>query len=153
MSKLYISVAVAVILAMTLVSGACSASKPTPTPAPTAPSTSAPVPSPTPAPALTAGQLAEQGKTVLATKGGCHGEGGQGLRAPAIIGSNAQLAKYNNAKQLLDYIKSTMPANAPGSLTQQEYLQVLCFMLLQNKFVTAETAIDPSQLERIALKN
>jgi len=100
---------------------------------------------------LTAGQFAEQGKTVLANFGQCHGDSGQGQKAPAIIGPNSQLAKFKNAKDLLDYISSTMPANAPGSLTQQQYLQVLCFILVQNKFVTADTPVDPSQLERLVL--
>ena len=136
MSKIY--TVVLLILAVALLTSACAPSMPAPTAAP--------------ATSVTVGQLAEQGKTVLATKGSCHGENGQGFKAPAIIGSNAQMAKYNNAKQLLDYISSTMPANAPGSLTQQEYVQVLCFILRQNKFVSADTAIDPNQLERITLK-
>ena len=150
MSKFGISVFLAFIIVAALLTSGCTASKPAPTPTPASPP--APTPTPPPASQLTVGQLAEQGKTVLATKGSCHGESGQGLRAPAIIGPNAQLTKYNNAKQLLDYIRSTMPANAPGSLTQQEYLQVLCYILLQNKFVAADTAIDPNQLERLVLK-
>ncbi len=147
MSKSFISVSLVFIVIMTLLTIGCAASKPIPTSP-----TPAPTPTTSPIAQLTAGQLAEQGKTVLANFGQCHGDSGQGLRAPAIIGSSAQLAKYNNAKELLGYISSTMPADKPGSLTQQQYLQVLCFILVQNKFVTADTPVDPNQLERLVLK-
>jgi hypothetical protein len=155
MSKLLMSMSLVFIVIMTLLTIGCVASNPTPTsPAPTPSPVPAPAPSPTPAPPtaqLTAGQLAEQGKTVLANFGQCHGDSGQGFRAPALIGPNSQLVKYKNAKELLGYISSTMPADKPGSLTQQQYLQVLCFMLVQNKFVTADTPVDPNQLERLVL--
>ena len=115
MNKLYISVPLIFIIVIALLMGACAAPESTPA-----------APASQPTSQLTVGQLAEQGKTVLANYGQCHGDSGQGLRAPAIIGPNAQLAKYNNAKELLGYISSTMPADKPGSLTQQQYLQVLC---------------------------
>lgn len=142
MKKLYVGILMLSIVVLALFFSSCAAPQATPVAKPLPPSTLQ----------LTVGQLAQQGKTVLSVKGGCHGDSGQGLRAPAIIGSNAQLAKYNNAKGLLNYITATMPANAPGSLTQQEYLQVLCYILLQNNFAAPDTAIDPNNLEVIELK-
>jgi hypothetical protein len=111
----------AIVLGIAVLVGACAA------PQSSVPKTAPPPPSPAQPATLTVGQLAEQGKVVFATKATCHGDSGQGGRAPAIIGANAQLAKYNNAKEL-------------------------CFMVLQNKFATADTAIDPNQLERLVLK-
>ncbi len=100
----------------------------------------------------TAGQLAEQGKTVFASHcAKCHGDQGQGVTAPANIGPNAQLDKYSTAKGLYDYVSTLMPNDAPGSLTPDEYLQVTSFLLLQNNFVTPETPISPSTLGGISL--
>jgi hypothetical protein len=45
-----------------------------------------------------------------------------------------------------------MPFNNPGSLSQQQYFQVLGYLLVENNIVTASTAIYPSQLAAIMLK-
>ncbi len=101
----------------------------------------------------TFGQLADAGRSVFASRcAQCHGDNGQGLNAPAVIGSNANLGKYNTAQGLLDYIDVTMPFNAPGSLSSQEYSNVLGFLLVQNNYVSASTAFDSNQLKNILLK-
>jgi mono/diheme cytochrome c family protein len=156
MKKLYITICIIVSL-ISLLTGACTTPAPQPSPSPSPAPAPVPTPTPTPTPApsgqLTAGQLAEQGKAVLAQyAGACHGPDGEGGRAPAITGSRAQLAKYNNAGQLLNYIRTTMPPNSPGSLSPDQYLQVLCYLLVQNQFVTPQTAINPNQLESLQLK-
>ena len=100
----------------------------------------------------TAGQLADSGKTVFASYCAvCHGANGQGVTAPAIIGANASLGKYNTAQGLLSFVDSAMPLNAPGSLSQQQYLQVLSFLLVQNNFVSAGTVLDTNHLDAISL--
>jgi hypothetical protein len=43
-----------------------------------------------------------------------------------------------------------MPANAPGSLSSQQYLEVMAYLLLQNGFVTSGQALD--NLGGISLK-
>ncbi len=113
-----------------------------------------PVPSVPSAPSgTTAGQLADAGKTVFATRcAGCHGDSGQGVRAPAIIGANASLAKYNTGQGVLDFVDTAMPANAPGSLSQQDYLDVVSYLLVQNNYVSPGTALDTSRLGSINLK-
>jgi hypothetical protein len=45
-----------------------------------------------------------------------------------------------------------MPATAPGSLSQQDYLDVVTYLLVQNKYVAAGTAPDASQMANITLK-
>ncbi|MFH1032427.1 MAG: c-type cytochrome [Chloroflexota bacterium] len=115
-------------------------------PAPTQPT------SPTGA-SQTIGQLSDAGKTVFAGKcAGCHGDQGQGSRAPAIVGSSASLQKYNTAQGLLDFISSAMPPPAPGSYSRQEYLQALCFLLVQNNFASAGTAFNENALSGLQLK-
>jgi len=116
----------------------------TPTPTPTLPTTPA---------AQTMGQLAELGKAMYAGNcSGCHGDAGQGNRAPAIIGANANLGKYNTAAALLAFVSTAMPAAKPGTLTATQYQQGVAFLLVQNGFATASTPFDPNGLDKIALK-
>ncbi len=104
--------------------------------------------------APTFGQMSGAGNTVFAAKcSACHGANGQGVTAPAVIGSGAQLAKYQTAQGLLAFIDTNMPFNAPGTLSHADYLNVLAYLLVQNQDVTAGTAfVNESQLGSIALK-
>jgi cytochrome c len=102
---------------------------------------------------LTFGAMAALGKTVFKNYGASsHGENGQGGSGPALIGSNASLAKYNTAQGLLNYISASMPLEAPGSLSHQDYLDVLCYLLVQNNYVYPNDVFSESQLSNITLK-
>ena len=74
------------------------------------------------------------------------------MTAPTLIGTNTNLAAYNNAQGLLNFIDTQMPIRAPGSLSQEQYLQVLSFLLLQNNLVAPGTVLDSSKLSSIMLK-
>ncbi len=125
------------ILLVALLVSACAGS-PTPTPTPTA---------------TTMGQYAQAGTTVFANRcAKCHGDKGQGVTAPAVIGQNASLDKYNTAQGLLNFMSAAMPLDAPGALSQQEYRQLLCFLLVQNNFAAANAPFDQNNLSSIALK-
>jgi mono/diheme cytochrome c family protein len=143
MNRLRSLVSLAVAFVLLFFVSACASSQPTMSPSST-------VAKPTES---TAGQLAESGKTTFANRcARCHGDNGQGATAPAVIGPDAALGKYNTAQGLLDFVDTTMPMNAPGSLSRQEYLQVLCFLLVQNQFVPADTVFDPNSLGSLSLK-
>jgi len=81
------------------------------------PSTATPTPTaspPTTPAAQTMGQLAELGKTVYAANcAGCHGSDGQSGQAPALVGANANLGKYNTAAGLFAFISTAMPVSSP----------------------------------------
>ena len=112
--------------------------------------TTAPSTSPTPS---TAGEFAAAGEHVFVSHcSGCHGAGGQGGSAPAVIGPGAHLAKYNTAQGLLDYIDTTMPANAPGSLSHQEYFDILSYLLVENDDLSSNSQLDETQLGGISLQ-
>jgi mono/diheme cytochrome c family protein len=98
------------------------------------------------------GQLSQLGQQVYAQEcATCHGSTGQGGSAPALIGADSSLNTFQNADSLLSFISKTMPLTAPGSLSQEQYWQLLSFLVLQNDFVSAQTAFDPNTLSQILL--
>lgn len=50
--------------------------------------------------------------------------------APALIGANT-LTGYENAQALFDFVRAKMPYQAPGSLTRDEYWQLVAYLLRQ----------------------
>ncbi|HEY8475243.1 MAG TPA: cytochrome c [Chloroflexota bacterium] len=76
---------------------------------------------------------------------GCHGQMGEGRRGPRLIGEGA-LQHHGDAGRLYNFVRQAMPFNAPGSLSDQEYLDVVAFLLERNGYnpngtvVTAESA-------------
>ena len=45
-----------------------------------------------------------------------------------------------------------MPFDAPGSLSSQDYLNLLAFLMVQNGYVTAAAAYDSNAILNIQLK-
>jgi mono/diheme cytochrome c family protein len=101
----------------------------------------------------TIGQYAQTGAAVYASNcAACHGDKGQGVTAPAVIGASAALAKYNTAQGLFSFISTTMPFTGPGSLSRDQYNQILCFILVQNKYADPQAKFDPNGFGQIAIK-
>lgn len=153
---------VVISLAALVLVSACSGSAPAPStppatspaeptsPAPKPPSSQPPI---SPPGGVTFGQLADAGKTVYtASCAKCHGDRGQGVTAPAVIGTGAGLQKYNTAQGLLQFISAAMPMDAPGSLSQQQYSQVLGYLLVQNNFTPPDALFNASNLSNLTLK-
>jgi hypothetical protein len=100
----------------------------------------------------TVDQLCQDGNAVyVAACVKCHGSFEQPVGRHPLTGPGANLAKYTNARGLLDFMSTAMPPSVPGSLPSQSYLQVLACLLLKNEFVSPETVIDPGKLEKIKL--
>lgn len=55
--------------------------------------------------------------------------------------------------ELLDFLTQSMPEDAPGSLTRDEYVQVIAYLLKQNQMPAGETDLpaDPEALKKIRL--
>jgi mono/diheme cytochrome c family protein len=104
--------------------------------------------------------LSASGQGVFsASCAGCHGANGQGGAGPALWGSGATLGTYkgnsifnNNAQDMLTFVSTKMPLSAPGSLTHQQYIEVLSYILVQGNQVSGSTAFNESQLSSITLK-
>lgn len=61
----------------------------------------------------------------------CHGANLQGQSGPTLKGSSFNVA-YSRASALYNFIRTQMPANAPGSLSAAQYQDVTAFILQQN---------------------
>ena len=82
----------------------------------------------------------------------CHGEQGEGGAGPVLIGGNKRIASYETTTRLYDYVSRTMPSDAPGSLSVQQYWDVIAYLLDENDLLPADTVLgpdaDPVELER-----
>ncbi len=62
------------------------------------------------------------------------------------------MIKYTTAQGLLNFVDAAMPLDAPGSLSHQEYLQLLSFLLTQNDDVSAGETFNEQGLAGVQLK-
>jgi len=91
-------------------------------------------------------------------KSGCHGERpyDNGFKlphtVPALIGANT-LTKFATARNMYDFMRTAMPFSKPGSLSQEQYLQVLAFLLEQNHIVPEGTQLEADTLQNIVLRS
>ncbi len=83
---------------------------------------------------------AQRGKRLSADNcAACHGEDLGGGQAPPLAG-DAFLSSWDGrtVADLYDRIRTTMPAQAPGSLSSAEYADVLTFLLQANNVSPGE---------------
>jgi mono/diheme cytochrome c family protein len=86
---------------------------------------------------------ATSGKTLYAQKcASCHDAGGDAM-ATALEG-NEFVAQWENkpVRALYSRILSTMPADNPGSLSEQETLAIVTYMLERNAFPSGNNALE-----------
>jgi alcohol dehydrogenase (cytochrome c) len=84
----------------------------------------------------------------------CHGGRLQGGSGPPLSGSIfAQAYGGGTAAQLYDFISHQMPQNAPGSLSQTQYLNVTAYILSQNGISIGEIPLTVGSLSKVSLSN
>lgn len=106
---------------------------------------------------------AERGRAAYSAPCGmCHGRRLNG--APddedMIAGPPLARAKFlrtwrgRSVATLLDYTRATMPENNPGSLTDEEYLDIIAYMLSVSRLPSGDRELlpDPQRLARIIIE-
>jgi mono/diheme cytochrome c family protein len=101
---------------------------------------------------FTAEQAARGAERYAAQCATCHGANLEGNVAPALIGTDT-MQTWGTAAGLFEYIHVAMPPNAPGTLPEQDYLDILAHILSKNGFAPGETELanDTSVLAAISL--
>jgi cytochrome c len=105
-----------------------------------------------------------EGAALYATNcSGCHGATGKGTAVvPAVVGENAlplapgpksqvRKTEFRTAKDVFDFIRTTMPANKPGSLSDNTYYAILAYDLKLNGIDLQGMKVDPTTVGMIRL--
>jgi hypothetical protein len=96
--------------------------------------------------------MSSLGSIAFAARCYCHGNAGQGYNAQRVIGPGSNLASYGTALGLFNKNISTMPPAFPGSLSRQDYLNILVFMLVGNIYLKYSDIFVEANMTDIALK-
>ena len=80
---------------------------------------------------------------------------GDQFATPLIGETFAQRWKDSNVGELFTVVKGTMPATAPGALTDEIYADIVAFLLMMNKYPAGgqELGKDPQELGTITFGN
>jgi alcohol dehydrogenase (cytochrome c) len=82
----------------------------------------------------------------------CHGANLQGDSGPALSGQIFRSAYgAGTAAQLYDFISRQMPQNAPGTLSQAQYLDVTAYMLARNGLPSGNTPLSTGSLSQVPM--
>ncbi|MGD1068463.1 MAG: PQQ-binding-like beta-propeller repeat protein [Vulcanimicrobiaceae bacterium] len=84
----------------------------------------------------------------------CHGAQLQGGEGPPLQGAafgNSLATGRMTTASLYTFIRGGMPMNAPGSLTPQQYLDVLAFILSRNGYPAGGRPLSAPSLRQVAL--
>lgn len=84
----------------------------------------------------------------------CHGVSLEGLAGPPLAGPNFESTLEfgsMSASQLYEFISHAMPADAPGSLSPDDYAAVLGFILSKNGYPSGKLPLSAERLGQIQL--
>jgi len=79
----------------------------------------------------------------------CHGANLVDGFAPKLTRST--LASHGTAKELFDHVRQTMPKGSPGSLSEQEYFDVISYLLFQQGMLQPDQVLDSDTVSSITL--
>ena len=107
-------------------------------------------------------QAAEGAKLYAKHCAKCHGDAGQGKKAPPVVGKSAlpldppataklRKTQFHTAQDVAAFVAAKMPANKPGSLTADQYYDILAFDLKANGVDVSGKKIDPTTAAEIKL--
>jgi len=108
--------------------------------------------------------IASQGKKLFALKcAACHGPEGIGASADPLMGEVGSLTSdypektvnsyWPYATTLFDYIRRSMPINAPFSLTPDEIYALSAYILSQDAIIAEDFELNEETLPRVTMPN
>ncbi len=107
---------------------------------------------------------AKQGEPLYVTHcSGCHGEGGKGNVARALVGGAGSLQSKQPVKSIgsywpyattvFDYVRRSIPYTAPMSLSNDEYYAITAYLLHINGIISRNQAIGAKSLPKVKMPN
>jgi mono/diheme cytochrome c family protein len=87
----------------------------------------------------------------------CHGKGHphDGFELPRyippVVGPNT-VQKFQNALALYQFVRATMPMQAPGTMLDEEYWEVIAFLVRANGADPTTTPLDPQRAAEVPLR-
>jgi cytochrome c len=88
----------------------------------------------------------------------CHGPSGEGAAGPQLVRPVAPdrprrtiASHWPYAPPLFDYIRRTMPPDAPWTLTDDETYSLVALLLVDSGIVPADFVVDPTSLPRVRM--
>lgn len=107
---------------------------------------------------------AAEGKTIFENQcASCHGDGGRGATAEELVADPQPLTEeaaskaigpyWPYATTLFDFIRRSMPAGAPGSLSADEVYAVVAYLLSANKVIAETDEMNAKTLPAVKMPN
>jgi len=107
----------------------------------------------------------EEGEVIFKMKcAACHGVNGEGgvIKVPLVGGENTLHTKkpiqtvgsyWPYATTLFDYVRRTMPYNAPQTLTNDEVYALSAYLLNKNNIIIEDSVMDKTSLTAVEMPN
>ena len=107
---------------------------------------------------------AAEGKALYAAQcAACHGNGGQGATAEEVVAPPQALTDdaaskaigpyWPYATTLFDFIRRSMPAGAPGSLSADDVYAITAYLLAANKVIAETDEMNATTLPAVKMPN
>lgn len=107
---------------------------------------------------------AREGKAIFENQcASCHGDGGRGATAEELVvephpltdaaASKAIGPYWPYATTLFDFIRRSMPAGAPGSLSADEVYAITAYLLAANKVISETDEMNAKTLPAVKMPN
>ena len=82
----------------------------------------------------------------------CHGEDLAGSGPMPALAGNDFIANWKTVGDLFEKTHTSMPASAPGTLTEQQVSDITAFMLMKSNFPAGQTELPSKQAELMLIK-
>ena len=82
----------------------------------------------------------------------CHGEDLAGSGPMPALAGNDFIANWKTVGDLFEKTHTSMPASAPGTLSEQQVSDITAFMLMKSNFPAGQTELPSKQAELMLIK-